>query len=260
VKRVVGFNEKHAGPIERVLLNPSSLSMSELKQSINTMHQALSSHNHFNVAQGLYELSGEDSLDSVIHLCSDVHYYSTQMQSSVIRAAVQVAEAAALVEIRNIISVHLNATLSGKCMPVVVKVFLGTLWSDVLFHIIVASGQSSSLWQDAIQLQHALLESVTPVNDAEQLASLNQVIPGVVKGLRKLLDETGCRFDNMATFLGELKLLHLQNMQQQLNRVSFVEWTDVSSSHATSLATPLLGDDEWACYGQMKEMLSLLSC
>jgi len=259
VKRAVGFNEKNAGPIERVLRNPLLLSMPELQQAIDTLHQALSSHTNFNVAQGLYELSGEGSLDSVIHLCSDVHYYVEKMQPAVSRAATQIVEAAALVETRRVISEQLNASLSGKQMPVAVKVFLETLWSDVLFEVLVTSGQSSAAWQEAMQLQQALLESVSPVNDAGQLASLNQVIPGVVKGLRKLLDETGCRFDNMAAFLGELKLLHLQNMQQQLNKESFVAWGDISTVRVASLVEPLL-DDERACYGQMREMLSLLSC
>ena len=260
VKHVVGLDDKNAGPIERVLQNPSLLPLSELQQTIDKMHQVLSSHRGYSVAQGLYELSGENALDSVINLCSDVNYYYEAIRPAALRSATRFAETAVLIETRQAIAEHLNATLTGKQMPVAVKVFFETLWTNALFEILVTAGKSSAIWQDAVQLQQALLESVTPVNDAGELTALNLVIPRVIKTLRKLLDETGCRFEEMAAFLGELKLLHLQNMQQQLNQNAFVVWESLSMGYVSAAAEPLLDESEMVCYGQMKEIISLLSC
>jgi hypothetical protein len=260
VRRTVGFNDKNAGPIERVLADPGILPLSTLHMAINNLHTELSSCRRTDLVENLYELSGEDSLDSAIQLVSDTRYCYNSNEAALYRVDINATETAALVELRKIIERQLNETLSGKKIPVVIKVFLETLWADVLFDVYVAGDQANTLWEKAIQVQQILIESVTPVDNAEKLAALKQSIPGLIKSLRQLLDETGCRFEDAGDFLGELRSLHLQNVQQKLNADAFVLWTDISLSALAPSKAQILDDDEAYSYEQMHKMILELTC
>jgi len=257
-KRVVAFNDKDAGPIARVLHHPSVLTLAELQQAIDTMHQSLTACKSLPVAQGLCELSAEDSVESVMTLLSDVSYHYPLMQAAERRRSCHVRETQVLVEARKKIAEQLNSVFQGKSMPLAVKSFLETLWPDVLFALLMASGESSEIWQEAMLLQQALLESVTPVQDAGQLATINRTVPNLVRTLRKLLVETGCRFEDVTAFLGTLKLLHLQNVQQKLDAGTFVLWQGFSMGDVSPSTVSIFNQDEIICYAQMQQIISLL--
>ena len=127
-KRPVGFEEKNAGPISRVLSNSLVVSLSDLQREIDIMYKTLSSHRHFDVSHHLYELSGEDSTDSMLDLLSDVRYYCNNMQTPVLRMATNKAETEVLAEARGVITLQINEAFSGKKMPAGVKDFLENLW------------------------------------------------------------------------------------------------------------------------------------
>lgn len=260
VKRVIGFNEKNAGPIARVLADPAILSLSDLHMAINKLHTTLSSHKRVGAVESLYELSAEDSVDSSLQLVSDVRYLYGQGEPALRRTAINMMETAALVEVREIIEQQLNRDLSGRKIPVAVKTFLETLWADVLFDAYVASGQGGAIWQEAIKVQQMLMETINPADDSEKLTVLKQVIPELIRSLRKLLDDAGCRFEDTAAFLGELRSLHLLNMQQKLTADNFVLWTDISLSKFSPSTAQILDGDEAYCYELMHNMIQELAC
>ena len=257
-KRPVGFDEKNAGPISR-LLQGRVLPLALVLREIDVMHKTLSAHQSEDLCRRLYELSGEDSADSLVNLLSDVFYYSRNMQTSVLRMAINKVETTWLLETRKVIAGQMNAAFAGKKMPVAVRNFLETLWPGVLFEIYMVAGDLSQSWEDAMALQQTLLETISPVRDAEQISALNQKIPGVLKTLRRLFEESGYRYEDTAIFLGELKSLHLLNVQQKLSGDDFVLWKDISGSGLVAVEEPFLSEDELLCYGQMRNMTSLLA-
>lgn len=105
---------------------------------------------------------------------------------------------------------EIDRRLAGhEVIPAVVANLLQEGWKDVLLLILLRKGEQSSDWQDALALMERLLWSVEPKPEAEQRQVLLQEIPGLLKALRKGLNEISYDQHKMAALFKDLQACHV---------------------------------------------------
>jgi len=105
---------------------------------------------------------------------------------------------------------EIDQRLSGQAaIPAVVADLLRDGWKDVLLLILLRKGEQSGDWQDALRLMERLLWSIQPKPEASQRQVLLQEIPGLLKALRKGLNEISYDQHKMAALFKDLQVCHV---------------------------------------------------
>ena len=116
---------------------------------------------------------------------------------------------------RKTVQETLNQKVAGKRLPGVVAKLLQDGWSNVMFLICLKEGQDSDSWQRALQTVDELLESVSPVDNVADRASLLRMLPTLLKNLRSGLNKIGFNPFELNQIFAELEQIHLLRLKKE---------------------------------------------
>jgi len=256
----IAFDESNAGPVCSVFDKETLTGLSDVQEALDKLIKELEGCSVTSPMQNLLERAQEDSRESALHSLSLAYKVIAMDKPAASHRSSVCSEADYITKCRQQVIGLLNDTFSDVRMPEMLRDFYGNVWKEVLFSVYTCAEGDSDLFGKKLEeiesIQKQLLDSLVPVKSVEEGTALGQEVPSLIRALRHELECADIPNATISQFLGQLKPMHLQNLQQKLNVEEFVEWMPLMDSEESS---PAQEGDEYLHVEKLEVLFSALS-